>query len=168
MAIPDLAEDDKIDRFVRGLKAGPAKDVVIKRCQTFEEAMAVAKRVDVVLYSMCSWGQTTLFSTDSAPATDGPVPMEIGQVTQEFQGSCCTCGEWGHHSDECPRRARPIGAGRGRGRGRGRRTATRTRVNVVKLEEQEEGSEQGNEEPQEVEGLKAPQGLSRRVESLRV
>lgn len=126
LCIPDMTEQDRVDRFVRGLKIGPRKEVMVRRCQTLDEAMAVADRTDAVFYAARSWNRPTGMG-GGATGNDGgnggtaggdeSTPMELGQARLEFQGTCFTCGAWGHRSMDCPWRARAAGRGRGRGYG---------------------------------------------------
>lgn len=79
LSIPDMTEQDRVDKYVRGLKLGPKKEVMIRRCKTLADAMATADRVDAVFYSVRNWGRPSV-ATSAGNNADGPTPMELGQV----------------------------------------------------------------------------------------
>lgn len=83
LSIPEMTEQDRVDKYVRGLKLGPKKEVMICRCKTLEDAMATADRADAVFYSIQSWNRPG--NTATTGNSDGPTPMEISQVRNAFQ-----------------------------------------------------------------------------------
>lgn len=108
LSILGITEDEKVDRFTRGLKPAAQREVWLRDCQTLEEAMRVASRVDATYRA---YGRGRTFNE-----ADGHTPMELGQ-TQEFRGQCYSCNQYGHRAADCPT-APACGRGRGRGRGR--------------------------------------------------
>lgn len=136
LCIPDMTEREKIHLFICGLKAGTRKEVMIRQCQTLDEAMVVADKVDFVYAEVRGWRRGNVnvgHGMVGSAGHTGPTPMELGQTRQEFCGNCFNCGEYGHRSKECtkPPACPRGGAGRGRGRGGAGRGA---RVNAMNEE----------------------------------
>ena len=77
MSIPTITDYEKKDRFIRGLKPRTQDDVRMRAPATFEEAVQMAVRFDVLYRPRGNYG-----------ATQGPVPMELGVITRpyNFQG----------------------------------------------------------------------------------
>ena len=48
--IGDIAESEKLDKFVRGLKASVAEKLEIEDPQTLTDAMAIAQRIDQIQF----------------------------------------------------------------------------------------------------------------------
>lgn len=140
LCIPDMTEREKIHLFTRGLKASTRKEVMVRQCQTLDEAMVVADRVDTVYAEICGWRRGNVSmgkSTGGSSGHTGATPMELGQAKQEFRGHCFNCGEYEHRSSEC---TKPLacprgGAGRGRGRGDPGRG---TRINATQEQDLQE------------------------------
>lgn len=112
LTIPDMTEQDRVDTYVRGLKFGPRKEVMLRRCRTLDDTMAVADRTNAIYSTTRDWTPIPTTSADrvgATNATDGPTPMELGQLQTEFQGYCFTCGAWGHRNSECPQQFRGRG-----------------------------------------------------------
>lgn len=82
LAIPDMAEGEKVDRYVRGLQTRLYKEVIVKDPATFDEAVAIATRYDALVrtpdHSTASYAQ----ATSSAVHDD---PMDLDAVWQRRQ-----------------------------------------------------------------------------------
>lgn len=100
IAIPGMTEEEKIDRFTRGLRGQAHREVRVRECQTLQEVMTLATRLDIV-FTERSWPNRTAPRPVRPTAADAPVPMEIGQV-REFAGNRYNCGTAGHRASECP------------------------------------------------------------------
>jgi hypothetical protein len=124
LAIPGIDENEKVDRFVRGLKPELQKEVFLKEPTTFEEAVAIAAKYEALQ------GRVSLY-TSSTRTSAGPTPMELGAITHrsgpshKFKdpprkdggprkppdgdrpiGPCWACHEMGHIRSNCPNRSR--------------------------------------------------------------
>ncbi|KAA8494621.1 hypothetical protein FVE85_2862 [Porphyridium purpureum] len=107
LRIPRITEDEKLDRFVRGLKKPPRVEVLKSGATTVADAMRIALSVDSA-YADAPRG--------ACARDDGPVPMELGAVgfsTAQGGGTdnarkvkCWRCGKAGH------RKADSVDAGR--------------------------------------------------------
>ena len=81
--IPNITDDELLDRFMRGLKYAIQKELVIRSPGSFEEAVTIAERLDAITFS--------LRRNEPAPNRNryngGPVPMEINTISQPQQPS---------------------------------------------------------------------------------
>ena len=68
--IPTITEDEKKDRFIRGLKPSLMREVRVRAPPTFEEAVTMSVRLDAI-----GWHA---MSRPGGSTTNGPVPMELG------------------------------------------------------------------------------------------
>lgn len=84
LAVPDISEGEKFDRFIEGLKPNIKVEVMKSTVTTFEEATKMALRVDSALWrESINWtGRIQNYSDQhgSASNSSDPVPMEIGNV----------------------------------------------------------------------------------------
>lgn len=132
MRIPNISEDEKLDRFLRGLESKLRMECELRGCTTVDEAAKVAERV----YSTLRGGRSQ--TLPARPYNTGPAPMELGalrtspapgrsmspsardkgrlQVLQtngrrltdddrDFLkriGACLFCRRMGHFKDACP------------------------------------------------------------------
>jgi hypothetical protein len=76
ITIPGISEDEKLDKFVSGLKPEVHLEVRKSRPADFESAAQVALTIDSALFSMRMHYQ----SNNGRGSSSGPVPMEIGNV----------------------------------------------------------------------------------------
>ena len=122
---PKITEDEKLDRFVRGLKTRTRNQVNLEDPETFEEACRLAEAIDV--------NNDRIFNRSSHRQAnrDGPVPMDLNampnsqekpkfkKLTPEEkerrhrEGLCLYCGSKEQKLDSCPLR-KPQGKGQPR------------------------------------------------------
>ena len=127
--IGNMSEDEKLDRYIRGLKTRTRGQVELKEPETFDEACRLAEMIDVsndrIFGGLHSSRPANQFSK---PRRDGPVPMELNAIPapgekKKFQkltpeekerrrrdGLCLYCGSNQHHLDGCNLR-KPQGKG---------------------------------------------------------
>lgn len=70
LEIPSITDDEKKDRFIRGLKPNLVREVRVRAPVTFEEAVTMSVRLDAI-----GWRASP---RPGAPNNNGPVPMELG------------------------------------------------------------------------------------------
>lgn len=75
LLIPTITDDEKKDRFIRGLKPKIMHDVKVKAPTTFDEAVQIAVRLD----TLDAWRPSGAPSTMSGrnPKTNGTAPMDL-------------------------------------------------------------------------------------------
>src|SRR4051812_5150379 len=81
LEIGDVSDNEKLDKYVRGLKDKIRLEVELAEPTTLKAAMTKAQRVDGITYHtrMVQTGDYATSNTYSAP-TSGSVPMELGMV----------------------------------------------------------------------------------------
>jgi plasmid maintenance system killer protein len=123
--IDNISEDEKLDRYVRGLKTRTRGQVELKEPDTFDEACRLAEMIDVSNDRIFGSSRPT-FSVATKPRRQGPEPMDLGAVPEhrgkpkfkklspeekerrKKEGLCLYCGSGEHQLDGCPLR-RPQG-----------------------------------------------------------
>ncbi len=131
--IRGISAEEKLDRFVRGLKPTVQREVQIRDPETFDMAVQVAERIDAVEYRMrqqlpsvqrilpprftaSAVPPRTLPSSSYSAPTLGPTPMELGALRRgpltviererlRQNGGCFYCRKLGHILPNCPERA---------------------------------------------------------------
>ncbi len=133
LQIRGISADEKLDRFIRGLKPAVQREVQIRDPTTFDIAIQVAERIDAVEYRMRQQlpsVQRTFpprFTASSVPPrlvpgssysapAPSPTPMELGALRRgpltlnereklRQNGGCFYCRKLGHILPNCPERA---------------------------------------------------------------
>ena len=78
LQIPDMSAAEQLDKFIAGLKPAIQEKVEIEDCDTLSKAMQIAQRIDSIHQRHLRQNGST--ASTSAPASDGPVPMEVGAM----------------------------------------------------------------------------------------
>lgn len=83
LTVPGMTDGEMWDRFCTGLKYDVRLEVMKSSVTTFEEAAKIALRVDSAI-----WGVTSQVGTSNNEtiATQGPTPMEIGNMENSGRG----------------------------------------------------------------------------------
>ena len=126
MQIPNMHDEELLDRFTRGLKPRTRMEVTMRDPRTFEEAVKLADRMDS-LYTpgfgldrqpkgrFASVANPTPISFRPANPDSDPVPMEIDALRRRLPpltdserdrlrkiGGCFRCRQTGHIATNCP------------------------------------------------------------------
>ena len=116
--IPSITDDEKLDKFLRGLKRKTREQVELKEPATFDEAVRLAERFDTLAWR---YGDSDTPTAMAANYT-GPAPMQLGAISTapptetktrltpalreqlRKEGKCYYCREAGHVLADCPLR----------------------------------------------------------------
>ena len=85
LEIPGIAEDEKLDRFIRGLKPHVRREVELKNPQDLETAIAQAEIIDMNVYRLTG----SRFNPGPPPrrsyaaVASGPVPMDLDSMQKQ-------------------------------------------------------------------------------------
>lgn len=124
LEIPGITDDEKRDRFIRGLKTNTQKEVELRDPPTFEAAVGIAERYDAVSYRIHNYesaagGLARNMSGNGQRSTafSEAQPMELGNINQasktftkltpeireqlKREGRCLYCREKGHVVQNC-------------------------------------------------------------------
>lgn len=111
--ISSMSEDEKLDRYIRGLKLRTRKEVEIREPSTFLEAVRIAEKMDICLDRVYQ-PSSRLFQQTRFYHQNGTTPMEIntlqkkGPISKEEKerrmknNLCMYCGSSNHMRDKCP------------------------------------------------------------------
>ena len=75
--LPEMHEEDRLDRYIRGLKLAVRKELEVKDPEKLEDAMEMAERIDEFLYSNRRPSNERPSQVDRPT---GPTPMELGAM----------------------------------------------------------------------------------------
>ena len=133
LEIPGITDDEKKDRFIRGLKFRTQEDVRMRAPDSFEQAVQLAERFDTLVHrNKFRDGGGPSRRPNYSSSYMGPADMELGAIfrpdhkrpqqrsngnykqlaklTPELrqrlikEGKCFFCREPGHMAQQCPRR----------------------------------------------------------------
>src|SRR4051812_48194757 len=121
LEIPNISEEEMVDRYVRGLKEKVRVEVELREPTDLEEAIRITDRFDTITFAYTP--RTSFYPTKQPEPRQtfvkplGPAPMEIDMITLRFKkltdeereklrraGACFACRQPGHMSSQCPRR----------------------------------------------------------------
>lgn len=81
LRIRDMSAAEQFDRYKRGLKPEPAKQVELSGCDTLEEAMSVADRIDAISFHHRPRPGSFQAPRPAQQYYNGPTPMQLGAMT---------------------------------------------------------------------------------------
>jgi Ty3 transposon capsid-like protein len=129
--IGTMAEDEKLDRYVRGLKTRTRREVELKEPDSFDEACRLAEMIDISndrVFGGSNLTRSTFLPRSQPRRHNGPEPMDINALHNQKEkpkfkkltpeekerrrrdGLCLYCGSDKHQLDGCPLR-KPQGKG---------------------------------------------------------
>ena len=110
LQIPNIAANERLDRFIRGLKPAVRREVEVREPSDLAQAMRLADRADIHLHRT-SPPPESVSQPAHAAVPGGPEPMDIGYVpanisaierkTLTREGRCFKCKKQGHRSNNC-------------------------------------------------------------------
>ena len=111
MTIPSMSEEDRLDKFMRGLKADIHERVAIQQPRNLTEACRMANTIDTIRYQ----ARFPIHRTPGTMKPGGVVPMEIDAIRRNTLtdkerdhlrkvGGCFFCREVGHMARACPKK----------------------------------------------------------------
>jgi hypothetical protein len=135
LRISDISEAEARDKYVRGLKKEPRKEVLLRNPRTLDEVITIAERLDSLLNAIDRDVNNSSNAQDFGiiPSSDGQSQMDVDAIRFEetsdvntvgfnrrrFQplndvsrrelsriGACFYCRRTGHMRRDCPARAR--------------------------------------------------------------
>src|SRR4051812_44488293 len=120
LEIPNISEEEMVDRYVRGLKEKVRVEVELREPTDLEEAMCITDHFDTIAFAYTP--RTSFYPTKQLEPRQtfvkplGPAPMEIDTITPRFKkltdeereklrhaGACFACRQPVHMSSQCPR-----------------------------------------------------------------
>jgi hypothetical protein len=130
--IPNFSEDERLDRFKRGLKHDVRLHVALANPPTFEEAVTIAGQVDDIMYTFRRGHMIEPRTSNRPENFNQATPMELDAVTrndysdqksdqtrrptkkswssnsgrseEQRKGLCFYCKEPGHLAIQCPKK----------------------------------------------------------------
>ena len=134
--VPTMTDAEKRNAYTNGLKSEVRKQVAFANPGTFEETVAIASRIDDILFQEGRRDPRRLLpradgASTSAAAANGPAPMDLSVIRRSPApntdgprlaklsdrererlrsiGACFRCRQPGHMSSQCPLRAQGNG-----------------------------------------------------------
>lgn len=118
LRIPGMSEDEKVDRFIRGLKPHFQRELRIRGLKTLDEMIATAERMDAIHFLTQPSSSRKPFVRRSETKDDDAEPMELGAMKTRSslklskedreklmkEGACFYCKEKGHRASACPKK----------------------------------------------------------------
>ena len=129
--ISSISEDEKLDRYIRGLKTRTRGEVELKEPESFDEACRLAEMIDVSndrIFGGANHSRNRSSFVPFKQRRQGPEPMDLSAVTdhrekpkfkkltpeekerRRREGLCLYCGSDKHKLDDCNLR-KPQGKG---------------------------------------------------------
>jgi hypothetical protein len=124
--IGNMSEDEKLDRYIRGLKTRTRGQVELKEPETFDEACRLAELIDISNDRIFGGSNPSRSAYPPKPRRHGPEPMDLNAISKEKpkfkkltpeekerrrkEGLCLYCGSDKHKLEDCNLR-RPQGKG---------------------------------------------------------
>jgi len=113
LEIPGISEDEKIDRFIRGLKDQIRMEVELREPSTVNEAIRIADRYDAISFKYLKQKFEPAKKHSDHTTTSGPTPMELDsskyhKLTDKEKDklkkeqACFYCRKPGHMISACP------------------------------------------------------------------
>jgi hypothetical protein len=122
--IPNFSEDERLDRFKRGLKHDVRLHVALANPSSFEQAVTIAGQVDDIMFAHRRGARTEARTSYRTPDISHPTPMELDSITRDKpttnfkdsrstsdrrseelrKGLCFYCKEHGHLAKSCPKK----------------------------------------------------------------
>jgi hypothetical protein len=100
LSIPDMAEGEKVDRYVSGLLPHIRKEVLMQDPATLEEAVRTASKHDALRRTFGVYElDHSVEDRFEDSVGNGNDPMELGAMMIDFQ--CWNCGKSGHKARDC-------------------------------------------------------------------
>lgn len=100
LEIPSITDDEKKDRFIRGLKRRTLEHVRVRNPDTFEEAVQIASRYDSLLasYGRFENQRSNRPNNYSIRQHQGPIPMELGAIYSSNSNRANNGGSYTNHN----------------------------------------------------------------------
>lgn len=110
--IPNIAMEEQIDRYTRGLKPYIWKELCTRNYTDVSDAMRDAERVEAAHKRLNT--KPAVPNRQHKPKADGPVPMDLGNIKLgkltpaereqcKKEGRCFRCRQKGHMTKNCPK-----------------------------------------------------------------
>jgi Ty3 transposon capsid-like protein/Zinc knuckle len=132
LSIPNISEDEKLDRYVRGLQLTLQKEVRPRQPSTFDEAVTMAMRFDALRGTMRDPVQHYTNRSNNQRTQHSHTDMEIDAMQTaeqknndkqkgKWRPQCYNCLKYGHFAKDCRSPRHPDADKRGKGnQGRGK------------------------------------------------